>query len=294
MERIESLSQFLDCVGQIKNEKKTTADVRCSTLYRGQADISWNLSPSLCRSGLFHVENLLMRELYHVCPEEFGNDRFDNLVKMQHFGLPTRLLDVTTNPLVALYFACNKLNNNNGTVFIFPNMPVSWSSSPIVELFMKFTYENGTIYTTQSQLVSSFLQEEPKLCKALHISDDVRFLQLVTHPAYAVMPLQSNARIKAQDGVFFLFGISLEKQGGVCGSNRKLINPIECKTPQEIWKSATQLVIPYEKKDAILYQLDLIGINEKKLFPDLSHIISHTVEHVRKYALNFWKDDSCE
>lgn len=44
---------------------------------------------------------------------------FDHLVEMQHYGLPTRLLDVTQNPLVALYFACIDSPKSQGEFIVF-------------------------------------------------------------------------------------------------------------------------------------------------------------------------------
>lgn len=77
--------------------------------YRGHADVLWDLKASIFRSdeGIKN-EHLLFRDIVAHEPQDFSQCKsaLDYLVQMQHYGLPTRLLDVTTNPLVALYFAC--------------------------------------------------------------------------------------------------------------------------------------------------------------------------------------------
>ena len=292
MDTIRSVSEYLEHLSKMKTEPKITFSVGCFTLFRGQANANWLLSPSLYRQNLFEAENLLLTEIKHICPNEFGDNRFDSLVKMQHFGMPTRLLDVTTNPLVALYFACesSEQSNEDGIVYIFPNMPVSWSNDPLVDLVMDFVYD----YFPRKMWLDQMLDQSRKKYGngSYRLMPDTidSLLHYLTIPAFAVMPAKTNERIEAQDGAFFVFGMHFSNREvstnpGTIGRVYYNFEPIEIDNVQQIWKKTETLRIPAAAKKGILNQLDILGINERKLFPDLSHQINHTVRTVKAHMI---------
>ena len=91
--------------------------------YRGHSNKDkYKLEPSLYRSPqLLKSENLLYNELIAANPSDFSSDMstFEKLVRMQHYSLPTRLLDITSNPLMSLFFACKSNYYKIGEVIVF-------------------------------------------------------------------------------------------------------------------------------------------------------------------------------
>jgi hypothetical protein len=66
--------------------------------FRGHSNIIYSMVPGVYRdSGYISNEDKIFKETIIRIPEEFSNQRstIEKLVKMQHFGVPTRLLDIT-------------------------------------------------------------------------------------------------------------------------------------------------------------------------------------------------------
>lgn len=107
--RIENLSDYMEIIN-IVNVHRSFRDILPTTVFRGMSNHNWKLEPSYKRelNCCKDFENSMITEIKTLRPKEFSNElsNFDLLAKLQHFGLPTRLLDFSTNPLVALFFAC--------------------------------------------------------------------------------------------------------------------------------------------------------------------------------------------
>lgn len=115
---IKNIQDFLNLIESIKSEKTNPNRL----IFRGQSDSSWELKPSIFRdefmgneSSFCHLIKLQNYEEIEKC-----NSEFEKLTVMQHYSVPTRLLDWTSNPLVAMFFAIeeDKNKDKDGKIFI--------------------------------------------------------------------------------------------------------------------------------------------------------------------------------
>lgn len=104
-------------------------------MYRGQADVVWPLVPKAGRpeyflppfrgsdAGRFPPRDIARfyywRELAVAVRKDLPVNDFECLAYAQHYGLATRLLDWSTNPLVALFFAVDAVSSSDGAVYCY-------------------------------------------------------------------------------------------------------------------------------------------------------------------------------
>lgn len=154
---ISDLTQILKELGEPIHGK--------TRFFRGQAK-EWELLPNIYRKDKpYYIENedKIIKDALTNCPDDFPpNDTlFEKLVKLQHYGYATRLLDLTTNALVALYFACFNENyhNENGELIILdiPDTEVKYWDSDTVSILAALALQ-PSIFSLE--LISQLAQME--------------------------------------------------------------------------------------------------------------------------------------
>ena len=219
--------------------------------YRGQANVAWSLLPSLSRGGGIEAEfSLFKRFKQNALPfvQHRPQSEWEWLFVMQHHGLPTRLLDWTESPLVALYFIVSDVD-----VETRDKAGALWALLPL-EL-----NKASKLQPLHQGDIPGFGDDEHL---DAYLPSQVSKLGIGLGPLAAIA-LRNNPRIQVQQGVFT-----------VC---HKDIGPLEGDgTPQYLWR----YVIPADAKDAIKAELDLLNINKLSLFPELANVS----EHARRFV----------
>lgn len=253
------------------------------TFYRGHADVNYVLQPSIYRNLSWKKkESEIYQEVLITCPDDFYNlhSHLEKLVEMQHYGLPTRLLDITTNPLVALYFACENHFDRDGEVVLIESeknqirYPQSDTATILASLpVFSEAIQNMFKLNAEDNMLSQ-KDFNDKVGKLLH---EIRFEK----PAFEanikkedilrsiiVLATKNNKRIIKQDGAFILCGLSTDS------------NELNRFRYQKKGKKLI-LLIKNKYKKTLLKDLSTLSINRSTLFPEIDNVTQHIKESYR-------------
>ena len=281
---VTSIKNLLPKIQRLKDHYDPTV-----TLYfRGESKCGWALCPSVMRSGptsyeiLAPYESELLIDLMSRRPEEFNEmtSVLAQWVLAQHHGLQTRFLDVTRNPLVGLFHACDKTGREdqeeeNGRLHVFavPRALVKPFNSDAISIASNvarlsrrqkdallgrhFSWGDNRIrYENEHEgalrlLYQLIRQEKPYF--------EERIDPRIFYQVFVVEPQQSSERVRAQAGAFL-----------VSAFHERFERDEVLKRNEEIPVYAHyRLTISGKHKYRIKEDLQLLNITRENLFPGL-------------------------
>jgi hypothetical protein len=253
------MSNWQQFLHQVQQHIDELAESGCDMpFFRGHSDHSWKL---LCGLGRQTPEDFKKKNIESILYYDFMSlggtllgkqaDSWDIVFAMQHHGLPTRLLDWTTTFAAALYFAIQPYMfvRNFPKLKSFPTQPCVWILDPF-ELNRQAQRDPALVnpYTDFDGTYQEHFIEESKNLGA---------------EAVAIIPPHHTPRQSAQRSVFTL--------------HSELFKPLD-----EISSSVlVRFEIPIGSAKEAMSFLNLAGVNEFTIFPDLDGLARHLKgEHV--------------
>ncbi len=226
--------------------------------FRGAGRKSYTLTPTLHRhpnttapDKIIDLEkNIIDRFNQRSIPfllKPFNKqDDWEILFFMQHYRIPTRLLDWTESPFVALYFALSsaaykiiskkRVYSEDAAIWVLD--PVLWNKESLKD----YSFDAG-ILSIEDAFINSF---KPR----------TMFGNIRDNPV-CIYGTHNNSRIVSQRGVFTIAG--------------KKIKPIESIYTEDNFPQdcLIKLVIPKSKIESLLISLISIGVTDSVVYPDL-------------------------
>ena len=287
---VSSVSEYLGIIETLKKyyPAKMIGNDPVSThfLFRGLANQSYQLLPGIFRTQTDTVETFEITNKKYLswCSEKGILQAFiqeasallsipsGNLAQWaeyaQHYGVPTRFLDWSKNPLVALYFCCRDRNTEDGAIWLLhaPNYSRYISK--------KMGEQNDLGFKTPHMVIQELIDG-------------------YSHYEFPILytPYYVDARMSAQSSYFMIWGTQekpLEEM--MASDDLKMRLPDRSQGEQSYGEheaSAFMFRFHISKwdKQSMLHELDTVGINEKALFPGLDGI-GRYIERTYRFDYN--------
>lgn len=212
--------------------------------YRGQTNSNWRLTSSIARHARADAELTLFKRFKQNALQfmlQRPADDWEWLFVMQHHQLPTRLMDWTESPLVALYFAVEADGEAAEPAAL-------WSICPF-----ELNHSTGFVATHDHEIPA--FGDDDFLDAYLPT-----FTGRMNLGPIGAIGMRNNLRIQAQQGVFTV--------------SRDPTVPLDEGDPGFLWK----YVVPADAKEPIRRELALLNIGRLALFPELTNVALHAVD----------------
>ena len=287
---VRTIEAILDEIQSLKSQHNDF-----SFYFRGESSTGWALSPSIVRSD-FAVENegQMLLDLISRLPDAFSGMTYalEKWVLARHHTLNTRFLDITKNPVVALFNACRENLRSSGRLHVFAVpaelvKPYNSDTASIIANFARLSRDEQYLLLGKSRSGTSddyvYPSEEVKkrysramvrLCQFIREEKphfESRLDPKVFYQVFVVEPLQSNERIRGQSGAFLASAFHERFE-------RSHVHDTVAGVPVYYHY---QLTIPHKHKSDLMQKLDLLNITQETLFPGLDSSAAAITRHYR-------------